>query len=101
MISDALRLIRVFHDLRQNELAEKLSIAPSHLSEIERGKKQPTLQLLEAYATQFKMPVSSIMFFSEQMDDSKSERLRSHVSKKVVALLDFIAARSGREGPSP
>ncbi len=97
MISDALRLIRVFHDLRQKELAEKLGIASSHLSEIEHGKKQPTLQLLEAYAAQFNMPVSSIMFFSERMNDSHAERIRMQLSKKVVALLDFIAARSGRE----
>ena len=101
MISDALRLIRVFHDLRQKELAEKLGISPSHLSEIEHGKKQPTFQLLEEYAREFKMPMSSIMFFSEQMDDSRSERMRSQLSKKVVALLDFIAARSSREESSP
>ncbi len=101
MIGDALRLIRVFHDLRQKELAEKLGIASSHLSEIEHGKKQPTLQLLETYAAEFKMPVSSIMFFSEQMNESRSERIRSQVSKKALALLDFIAVRSGREEPSP
>ena len=101
MISDALRLIRVFHDLRQKELAEKLGIAPSHLSEIEHGKKQPTLQLLEAYAVEFKMPVSSILFFSEQMSGGRAERIRTQVSKKVVTLLDFIAARSNREEPAP
>ena len=97
MINDALRLIRVFHDLRQKELAEKLGIAASHLSEIEHGKKQPTLQLLEAYAAEFKMPVSSILFFSEQMNDGRAERIRTQVSKKVIALLEFIAARSNRE----
>ena len=81
-------------------MAEKLGIASSHLSEIEHGKKQPTLQLLEAYATEFKMPVSSILFFSEQMNDTRSERLRTQVSKKVIALLDFIAAKSGRDEPA-
>ena len=97
MIGDALRIIRIFHDRRQNELADKLGMAPSHLSEIEKGKKQPTLQLLEAYASEFKMPVSSIMFFSEQMGGGASDRIRNQISKKVLALLNFIAMRSARE----
>lgn len=95
MIGDALRMIRVFHDLRQNELADKLGIAPSHLSEIEHGKKQPTLQLLEAYGAEFKMPVSSIMFFAEQMEDGRPDRVRTQISRKALALLNFIAERAG------
>jgi transcriptional regulator with XRE-family HTH domain len=98
MIGDALRMIRIFHDRRQNELADKLGIAPSHLSEIEKGKKQPTLQLLDSYAAEFKMPVSSIMFFSEQMGGGGPDRVRTQISKKALALLHFIAMRSGREG---
>jgi transcriptional regulator with XRE-family HTH domain len=97
MIGEALRMIRIFHDRRQNELADKLGIAPSHLSEIEKGKKQPTLQLLDSYAAEFKMPVSSIMFFSEQMEGGSSDRVRTQISKKALALLSFIATRSSRE----
>ncbi len=98
MISEALRMIRVFHDLSQKDLATRLHIAPSHLSEIEAGKKQPTLQLLERYSTEFGIPVSSIMFFSEKMEnESRADKLRLNVSGKVLALLKFIALRSGRE----
>lgn len=96
MIHDALRIIRVFHDLRQNELAAKLGIASSHLSEIEHGKKQPTLQLLEAYATEFNMPLSSILFFSEQMEAGPVARARASISRKALALLNFIAERAAR-----
>ena len=94
MINDALRMIRVFHDIPQRELAARLKIAPSYLSEIESGKKQPTLQLLESYAEEFKMPLSSIMFFSEKMQDATTDRLRLNISTKVLALLKFIAARA-------
>ena len=98
MISEALRMIRMFHDLSQKELAPRLQIAPSHLSEIEAGKKQPTLQLLERYSIEFGIPVSSIMFFSEKMETgSRAERLRLNVSEKVLALLRVIAIRAGRE----
>jgi transcriptional regulator with XRE-family HTH domain len=95
MLHKALRLIRVFHDMSQAEVAAKLNIAKSYLSEIESGKKAPTLQLLEGYSRAFGISMSSILFFSEHMDDGRGgDRMRLTVSKKVLALLDFIAARS-------
>jgi transcriptional regulator with XRE-family HTH domain len=96
MLHNALKMIRVFHDLSQKELSDRLGIVPSYLSEIETNKKQPTLQLLEKYSKEFNIPVSSIMYFSEAMrDGSVSERTRITVSRKVLAILNFIAERSG------
>ncbi|NRX73843.1 transcriptional regulator with XRE-family HTH domain [Clostridium beijerinckii] len=40
MINESLRLLRVFHDLKAIDLAKKLSISQSYLSEIENGKKK-------------------------------------------------------------
>ena len=100
MLNEALRMIRVFHDRPQNELAAKLGIAPSYLSEIERGKKQPTLQLLSAYAAEFEMPMSSIMFFAEHMGEG-ADTARTRISRKALALLNFIAARAGRAERAP
>ena len=97
MLHEALRLIRIFHDMSQVELARKMSVAKSYLSEIESGKKQPTLQLLRQYADEFKLPLSSILFFSEALEtNSFSERTRLKVSQKVISLLNFIAERSGK-----
>ncbi len=96
MLHQALRLIRVFHDMPQRKLADRLAIAPSYLSEIETGKKEPTLRILEGYAAEFRMPISSILFFSERLQDgTPAERARIAISRKVLTLLDFIAARSG------
>jgi transcriptional regulator with XRE-family HTH domain len=96
MLSEALRLIRVFHDLTQKELAEKLGISKSYLSEIESGKKTPTLELLNRYSDFFDIPASSIMFFSESLNkDVKTEKLRTFVSSKILAILKFIAEKSG------
>jgi transcriptional regulator with XRE-family HTH domain len=97
MLNDALRLIRVFHDLTQKDLAEQLGISKSHLSEIESGKKTPSLPLLDRYAGFFKVPASSIMFFAENMEsDQDMEKVKAFVSSKIVALMNFIAERSGR-----
>jgi transcriptional regulator with XRE-family HTH domain len=97
MLGEALRLIRVFHDVTQQDLSAELDVAQSHLSEIESGKKLPTIPLLEKYAERFDIPLSSIMFFSETIDrGAVSERARVVVSKKILKILDFIAQRAGR-----
>ena len=67
MLSEALRLIRVFHDLNQSDLAEQIEISRSYLSEIEGGKKEPSLELIKKYSVRFNIPVSSIMFFAENL----------------------------------
>jgi transcriptional regulator with XRE-family HTH domain len=96
MLNEALRLMRVFHDLSQKELAEKLGISKSYLSEVESGKKNLTLELLNRYSELFDIPASSIMFFSESLNkNEKTEELRTFVSSKILAILNFIAERSG------
>lgn len=43
MINRALKTIRLFHNIKQSELADKLCISKSYLSELESGKKQSHL----------------------------------------------------------
>jgi transcriptional regulator with XRE-family HTH domain len=98
MLNEVLRLLRVFHDMSQRELAARLQIGAPYLSEIEAGKKQPTLQLLHRYAGEFKLPLSSIMFFAEHIENgAPASRLKTAISAKALALLNFIAERSGRD----
>jgi transcriptional regulator with XRE-family HTH domain len=99
MISNALRLIRVFHDMKQIELAKKLGVSKSYLSEIEAGQKAPTLPLIEKYAKLFEIPASAILFFAENLrDPSARSQARRFVAKKVLTLLQFIEQRSGASG---
>ena len=98
MINEALRLIRVFHDLKQFELAEKLGISKSHLSEIENGVKTPSFDLIERYSTVFNISVSSIMFFAEELPQAKAgERVRSKIAGKVIDILRFVERKADAE----
>lgn len=98
MINEALRLIRVFHDLKQVELAEKLGVSKSHISEIEKGNKSPSLDLIQRYATEFKIPVSSIMFFAEELPNAKSgDKIRSKIAGKVIDILRFVERKADAE----
>ena len=97
MLGEALRLIRVYHDLKQKEAAERLGVSTSYLSEIEKERKIPTLDLIRRYSAQFDIPVSSIMFFAESMEEGRSfSRARSLVAGKLIGLMQFLEARSGR-----
>jgi transcriptional regulator with XRE-family HTH domain len=98
MLNRALRLMRVFYDMTQKELAEKLEISNSHLSEIESGKKQPSIGLLERYSKVFDIPTSSILFFSENLEESTGkQKAKEFISSKVLNLLEFIAEKSDSE----
>jgi transcriptional regulator with XRE-family HTH domain len=94
MVGEALRLIRVFHDRKQTEVADKLGISKSYLSEIERGDKIPTLPVIQKYAAEFDLPVSSIMFFAESLDQKTSlSKARKVVAPKIIRLMKFLEAR--------
>lgn len=95
MINEALRLIRVFHDLKQFELADRLKVSKSHISEVESGTKTPSLDLIEKYSAEFRIPVSSIMFFAESIPGAKrGEKVRTKIASTVLDLLNFIERKS-------
>jgi len=98
MIHEALRLIRVFHDLKQVELAQRLGVSKSHISEIEKGNNTPSLDLIQRYAREFELPVSSLMFFVEELPNAKSgDKIRSKIAKKIINILHFIERKADAE----
>ncbi len=97
MINEALRLIRVFHDMKQYELAERLKVSKSHISEIENGNKTPSLELIEKYSVEFRIPVSAIMFFAEEIPNAK--RGRRHAQKLLQLFSICLASSRGKRMP--
>jgi transcriptional regulator with XRE-family HTH domain len=105
MISEALRLLRVFHDLKQRELAEKLGISASHVSELEKGNRTPSLEVIQKYADVFRIPASSIMFFSEGIREAQtgaqtSSTAKSAIASKVIRFLKLIESKAELDGTS-
>lgn len=92
MISRALKLVRSFHRLKQNDLAERLDISNSYLSEIESGVKSPSIELLGRYSEIFGIPISTLLLFSERLEEKKfSDRVRIQASGKILKMLEWVA----------
>lgn len=90
MLGEALRLIRVYSDMSQKDMAHALDVSQSYLSEIEKGKKEASLSLVKRYSDHLKVPMSSLLFFSEQIEkDTRSERARIAVAQRVLRFLSY------------
>lgn len=103
MLSEAMRLLRVFHDMKQGELAEALGISKSYVSEIENGNRVPSFEVIQKYAEIFKVPVSSIIFFAEQIDGAKNKnsvgtQAKRAIAGKILSLLQIIEDRTEPDG---
>src|SRR4051812_43313093 len=90
MINEALKLVRVFHNLKQKELAAALDISPSHLSEIESGQKQVTMEILNRYSNRFKIPVSSLLYFAEAKDQIGNVKKTNPIAEKALQMLQWV-----------
>lgn len=83
MIGETLKYLRVFNDYTMIKLARELDLSQSYISEIENGKKQPTLQVIDKYAKLFDIKPSTILLFSEALDKDK-EHSPSSTKQKVA-----------------
>ncbi|ACR32652.1 helix-turn-helix domain-containing protein [Burkholderia glumae] len=93
MLFQALKLLRRYHGMTQKDLAARLGISNSYLSEIETGVKKDsiTIDLLEKYAAVFGIPVSSLLLFSEQISpERRADRLRVQAASKILKVLSWI-----------
>lgn len=82
MIGEALRLLRIFNGYKSVELAEKLEISQSYVSEIENNKKQPTMEILDKYASVFDMKKSTLMLFAESLE--KDATIQKNQKQRVA-----------------
>lgn len=93
-LNEALRLLRVFHDMSRPQLQKLIGISPSYLSEIESGQRPVTMKMLEKYSEGFNIPLSSLLLFSEQLDpSSRNSKIREALTGRVLAILLWIEAR--------
>ena len=95
MNCDTLKKLRGIYGLKASEMSAKLGISPSYLSEIENGKKKPTLELLEKYADIFDIKLSSLILISETYEEAEAKGKGSIMIRNMM--LKLIDSMSGNE----
>lgn len=92
MIGEALRLLRIFNGYKSAELAQKLEISQSYVSEIENNKKQPTMEILDKYAKVFEMKKSTLLLFAEALENDvqTSKDKKQRVALAGIKLLKIL-----------
>lgn len=87
MLNRALKIVREVHRMKQGELADSLGISKSYLSELERGEKKVSLDVLNKYANTFDVPASTFLSFMEALEgESETRRARA---EKLLSVLSW------------
>ena len=73
MINETLKMLRTINGVTGKQLAGDLGISASYLSEIETGRKIPALDLLEKYSVVFKVKLSTLILFTEEMQSNQTK----------------------------
>jgi transcriptional regulator with XRE-family HTH domain len=91
MFDRALKVVRQYHRLSQSDLADRLGISRSYLNEIEKGKKEPSIEILRRYSDLFGVPLSSLMLFIEEATDTPRHKVTMFAADKVLKMLEWLA----------
>lgn len=73
-MGETLKLLRIFYGYKSVDMAKKLNISQSFLSEIENSKKNPTLDLLNQYSKILNIKVSTIVLLSESLENDQNTK---------------------------
>jgi len=90
-INEALRLLRLYCRYSQAEMAERVGVTQSLISDVEGGRKSVSMDLLEAYSAAVGVKMSQLLFFAEEIEGQPIAR-RGHliVAEKVLHLLEKL-----------
>ena len=92
MIGEVLKRIRKIYGFKAVEMSESLGISPSYLSEIENGKKQPSLELLKKYASIFGIKLSALILLAETYEEAESKgKGTAMVRSMMISLINNMS----------
>lgn len=91
LVNESLRIIRLYWGKTQAELAKDLGVSQSFISEIEKSKREVSLDLLGRYSRALKVPMSSLLLFAESVEGAPPMgRGKLFVANKTIELLRKI-----------
>lgn len=85
-LGKVLRLLKIARGFSSKELAEKMNVSSTFISEVESDSKKPSLEMLSKYATALEIRCSTILYFDEEMSGKKYKytQLLYEILKRIV-----------------
>lgn len=80
--------------MTQRELAKQVSITPSYLSALEKGRKEPSIALLKNICKTLKLPYEIMFWESVEMNNQISGEDRKTVELAKVILRHYLESRN-------
>jgi XRE family transcriptional regulator, regulator of sulfur utilization len=96
----AIRIVRTAHGLSKADLSRRLSVGPSHLSLIERGKRVPSVAVLDEISSVLRIPPHLLALLASEpgdLDDPKNAEQVAELARSLVRVL--VAAGEQPELP--
>ena len=93
IFSKNIKFYRMQNNLSQQELAEKCETATNYISEIETGRKFPSIEMIEKLATVLNVPAWTFLYVNtqEKLDNNPvvvlSDKLTSEKKEEILSEL--------------
>lgn len=87
-IGNSIRLLRKKRGFNQGAFSEQVGITQSYLSQLEKGHKKPSIEVLESISNSLNTPLPIIFWFTITENDVCDEK--KHIYKEVKPLVDKL-----------
>lgn len=88
-LSSALKSARVdYTDLNQMDFAEKMGLTQTYVSQIENGRKKPSMDVIQRYSQVCEMPIPIILWMAFDEKDVKKNKLK--VFRELKPVIDNL-----------
>jgi transcriptional regulator with XRE-family HTH domain len=98
-VGDVLRRVRLRHRLRLVDVAERAGLSTQYLSELERGKKDPSSEMLAAVAGALGLDVSDVARLAADVVARSGRGVGAGLARGDRVLV--LGSSVGRSAPGP
>ena len=85
-------MLRLYCRFSQAEMANKVNVTQSLISDIEGGRKSVSMDLLESYSHAVNIKMSQLLFFAEEIEGQPvARRGQLIIAEKVLQILEKIS----------
>lgn len=77
-LGKAIKALRKKKDLNQGEFSKRIGITQSYLSGIEKGRKKPSIEVVESIAKAIGVPLAVLFWFTLEEKDVHPDKLEAY-----------------------